>query len=575
MILQAKRLIVHCLLLALAASAGPAAAAGIVVTVDTATVRQGESFVLSFEADDVDGEPEFGPLSQDFEILGKSQRTNIGIANGRMQKSTVWQLKLLPKRAGEVPIPSIAFGSDHSEALTLTIAAPAGSDPSDIDTHAMRIEVRATPEAPYVQAQVLLTVRLTIPEDVDLVDSSIGDPHLSGGDALITLLGKPRERLAMEGGVRVRVLERSFAVFPQAHGRLTIDPIDFEGQVFEGSASVDDPFSQSIKTVKLRSKPIAIEVKPIPTAFTGKHWLPATSVELVENWSDDTKALKAGEPITRSVSLLARGVTAGQLPELEIITDKNLRSYPEQPTLDDQGRSDGVIGLRMEKHALIAQANGTVTLPEIRIPWWNTRTDKLQEAIIPARTLKVEGGPVPAAPAEGVTSTSTPVAKATGTSSAPSTAPAPTRWSIVAAMLALGWAATAAAWWYRSRRPAAVVTTVTGDARSESKNRLQVARQRVLNAARQNDAAATRHALAQWAGAIGVQPPSIESIARRFPDLAADLATLDRHLYAGGEAWRGEALRGRIEKMIVDLPDKPTPEGIGNDLPPLHPGTAS
>jgi hypothetical protein len=542
-----------------------AADGGIVVTVDTANVRQGESFVLSFEADSVDGRPDFTPLDTDFDVIGTSERTNINIVNGKMQKSTIWQLKLMAKRYGEIPIPAIAFGSMRSEALTLTVA-PDGSGGVAADT-AIRLEVAATPERPYVQAQVLVTVRLVVPEHVDLVDSAIGDPRVSGGDALITLLGKPRERLGTDNGERARIIERTYALFPQQHGNVTIEPIEFEGQVFEGAASLDDPFSQSIRTVRLKSQPIALEVRPIPPGFKGRHWLPAASVELVENWSDDTDVLKAGEPITRSVSLLARGVTAGQLPELDVLDDAKIRSYPEQPTLDDQGRSDGVIGLRMEKHALIAQANGEVTLPEIRVPWWNTVTDRAEEAVIPARTLMVEGGapavpsPAPAAASGSATAGAAPL---------PASVPAaPGHWPWLAAFLAAGWAATVFGWWQATRRRHPSARPAAGDEGMD----LSAASARVVAAARRNDASDTRRQLLAWATAARLQPPAPETIARRFPSMAAPLAELERQLYAGTAAgpWRGQTLAEQFAALRVE---DGSARAQAPALSPLHPNPA-
>ncbi len=517
---------------------GPARAA-ITTTVASDEIRVGQSFVLTFQGDTDAARPDLSPLQQDFEVLGTAQRTSISIENGRATRSNVWQVSLIPRRAGNVTIPSIDFGAARSQPLTIAIAPAAGG--GDDEGNNLRLEVTATPQTPYVQQQVLLTVRLYVPQEVDLVDSAFGDPRLSGGDALITAVGKARERQRVERGVRERVIERTYAVFPQGHGELVIEPVTFEGQVFDSHATIDNPFGQSIRTQRLQSEPIRLRVKPVPKEFRGRHWLPAQSLTLVENWSEENATVKAGEPITRSLTLLAKGLTAGQLPEIAVPMPDVVKSYPEAPVLDDHGRSEGVTGLRMEKQALIINANGTVTLPEIRVPWWNTRTDRPEEAVIPAHTLQVVGG----ATAQSVAPVSPAPAPAPEAAAAASPAPPPARehpfWRHLAVLLALGWALTSWAWW-RARAPAANRNgRHPGTAPSGSEATTIAAE--VLAHARNDNAAQARQALQRWARCREIVPATLDGIARRHPELTQALQDLDRCLYAGNAAaWSGAEL---------------------------------
>ncbi|MFO1435448.1 MAG: BatD family protein [Gammaproteobacteria bacterium] len=543
----------------------------ITAAVDRAEVRVGESFVLSYQASNFDAEPDFTPLDKDFEVLGTSRRTNIAIDNGHITKTTSWQLKLIPKHTGQIAIPAITFGSDHAPALTLNVAANGNGPGANADNTAMRLEVTATPESPYVQAQVLLTVRLFVPDSIDLVDSSFGDPKINGGDALITALGKARERSTLDNGVHVRIFERDYAIFPQKHGRMVIEPMMFEGQVFEGAATTDDPFGQSVRTYQLQSKPIVVDVKPVPTEFKGKHWLPAEKINLVENWSDDVATLKTGEPITRSVTLMAKGLTAGQLPEVDAANDPAFNTYPEQPTLDDQARSDGVTGLRMEKRALIAQTPGRHSLPEIRIPWWNTITDKPEVAILPARTFDVEGEvaakPAPAdvaQPERKKLVSPSPNQTASNTASPEVAARSERLWRWLALGLALGWACSMVLWWASRRQP----TTAPQIAKAPNLRQLHAA---VLAHARANDSAATRTSILNWAAAAGLINPSIEIIAQRFPALRSDLRALETHLYAATtQPWSGAALAKSFSTVSHDAAIAVNTVDTVSLLPPLY-----
>jgi hypothetical protein len=82
---------------------------------------------------------------------------------------------------------------------------------------------------------------------------------------------------------------------------------------------------------------VTLEVKPAPATFTGRHWLSAEQLVLKEEWSGDNQEMKVGEPLTRTLRILANGATVGQLPELNVgQTDDKLKTYPDQPVLQEQ-----------------------------------------------------------------------------------------------------------------------------------------------------------------------------------------------------------------------------------------------
>ena len=121
------------LLLLTALVGAPGYAATIEASIDRMTVQENESVNLTFSSDaDVEDDPDFSPLEKDFRILNRSQSSNISIINGRVSRQITWQLMLMPKRSGDLTIPSIAFGRDQSNALSLRRLArtpsPSGKD---------------------------------------------------------------------------------------------------------------------------------------------------------------------------------------------------------------------------------------------------------------------------------------------------------------------------------------------------------------------------------------------------------------------------------------------------------------
>ena len=118
-------------------------------------------------------------------------------------------------------------------------------------------------------------------------------------------------------GVTYMVIERKYAIFPQKSGVITIKPLVLTADVISRGKQNPNTFFNSQMTQRriVKSNAVTLNVQAIPSTFTG-HWLAAEHVELTQTWSDDTSQMKVGEPLTRTIKLVANGSTVGQLPEL-------------------------------------------------------------------------------------------------------------------------------------------------------------------------------------------------------------------------------------------------------------------
>lgn len=369
------------------------AAAHITAAVDRNPISLDESFQIIFTANESpDDDPNFAPLEQDFKILGQSRSSNISVINGTATRSTRWVLKVIAKRAGNVTIPAIKFGNDVSQALAISVTQQAASKNIDTDQE-LYLEVEATPQSPYVQSQVLYTLRLY--RRVDLAQASLSDPELA--DAVVEKLGDDSNYSTQVNGVNYLVTERKYAIFPQKSGSLTIKPLELNAEVVSsnGRPRFNGFFNpQSTQTKRIESKAITLDVKPVPSAFTGKHWLSAEQLEIKQEWSGDFQQMKVGEPITRTLTLQVKGATVGQLPELNTLkTNNQIKAYPDQPTLQEQKNADGVVALREEKIAIIPSQSGDYSLPAIEIPWFNSQTQKMEIAKLPETTITAIAAP--------------------------------------------------------------------------------------------------------------------------------------------------------------------------------------
>jgi hypothetical protein len=542
--------------------------------VDRNPVAEHESFTLTLESDgEIDGSPDLSPLQQDFAVQGQGKSSSLMIVNGAVTRKTRWQIRLIAKRGGQLQIPSIGVGGERSQALTVTVA-PASQIPSSPAGGDLFLEVSAAPLTVYVQQQVIYTVRLY--RAVNLANgSTLSEPALPGGDAVVEKLGQDKEFATLRNGMRYEVIERNYAINPQKSGGLDIAPLVFDGDIIQGNPGGGifgfGPFNQSTRHKRLRSQAEHITVNPIPASFRGGQWLPARSLQLMETWSPNPPDFVVGQAVTRTVAAMADGLTASQLPVLDGGAVGGLKRYPDQPSLKDTQGNAGVTGVRTEKIAYIPTQAGSVTLPVIMIPWWNTVTDRMEVATLPAQSFTV----LPA-PAGGGASPPLPAGSATPQPGAPAVVasrpalpqPGSDRWPWIALLLGSGWLATLFAWWWRTRRVAARRESRA----SEEDGSLHRLEKSLRASCLANDAVAAKGAVLAWARRRWPEHPPISLIAvarRCAAPVSEALLELDRSLYGQTAAtWQGQGLWRQFAAHRIGKKDKAGSKDDGLD--PLY-----
>ena len=521
-------------LLVLAMFSPFAALAAISVGLDRNPVEVNESFQLVFTLDEApDQDPDFSPLHEHFVILGNNRSSSISIVNGQYERSVKWTLQLMAKEAGEFEIPPVRFDDEQSTALKVTVK-PASQSP--LQRGQIALEMRADRGEAYVQSQVIVTLRLL--SAVDLSAYQFGDISVGGIDTVVEPLGDVRQYQTRIANKAYLVLEKQFALFPQQTGRLDIKPVLAEVRL--PSRRSFDPFRSGGEVRRLRSPAVSVEVLPVPEGFDAPYWLPAKRLELRQQWQGDLAALVAGEPVTRSISIVADGLTAAQLPELPLAAIDGIKQYPDQPVLENQRLSNGLRGSREQKVALIPGAAGSYRVPEISVPWWNLETGRLEIARLPAREIIVaaaaEAAPTPAQ--EEPSAAVEPVPATEAASDSADNGPGPWPWLSLA--LACGWGLSAFYWWQASRRRSSGVEPSTSD------HGLREARRALQRACEADDAAAAREALLVWGRAL-LAPRSIANLHQLCiilgEPLTREVDKLNLSRYARSpEAWRGEEL---------------------------------
>lgn len=407
-------------------------------------------------------------------------------------------------------------------AATAVVPAPLAAAGADF-----WLETALEPQPVYVQARATLTLRLF--QAVDIRELALHAP--SAELAELQPIGEASLDEAVRDGRRYRVTERRFQVFPFASGELTL-----AGAHATGSVPLRGAAPGTRETLRIDVPPAVLTVRPIPAGVGSEPWLPAETLQLSDAWEDGVATARAGESLRRVIRIEAKGLAAAQLPELRP-AGVDFSAHAEPPRLEDRIDDDQLVGVREQAWRIVPSREGSLEIPPVRLRWWNVKTDRPEDAILPSRTIEVSAGVAPPvepshAPEAAHASSSAPppdaqtAAPRDGNDRRVALAAA----LVAAATLGLGsWAA-----W--SRRPGVA------------------ARRRLHRACRRGDALAAREALLQWGRELwpGSPPQSLGALGEKLPtaDARREVAELDRHLYgpAPGD-WHGHLLARSLRQV--------------------------
>lgn len=539
-----------------------------IASIDRNPVVEHSAFTLTVTSAESLTRDAFVPeqLISDFEIRGTSVSSSTSIINGERSRTTEWRVTLLAPGAGSYTIPSFAIGSSRTAPIQVEVIA-ATEQPSQ--NRNSFIEASLSNENPYVQQQVTYTVKLYLGEQLET--GSLSLPALE--HASVEQLGQDRQSQEVIDGKLFQVLTRTYAITPRRSGEFTVPGVRFDGRVRRTQPGSFSALGR-IEPVSTRSPDLAIEVRPRPAGFVGE-WLPSEQVTLEEQWEPESTRYIIGEPITRRITITAAGARPEQLPMPLVQYPDEFRVYPDR----GQQESTLIRGIPIARAtytaAIVPASAGEFTLPAVRIPWWNTRTEKLEFAELPERSVTISVPPgglhVPGSvESERSSPSSSSANQAVSGDAEHEIATAPkerteliTYWQLASALLAAGWLLTGLLWWLnRTKQKAATVEHVPLNVRQSLHN--------LKLACKNNSAPLVRSALLAWHQERTGEPArGLFHVASALNSeaLATHLHGIEATLYSKEpQQWRNGA---ELWKCVQGLHQKSKPKN--GDLPHLYP----
>ncbi len=381
------------LLALLAVSQTTFALTKITASVDANPVMSNESIVLTVIADDSVERNSLNttPLLKDFILARTEVSSQTNMVNFKTTRTTRWQIVLMPRRTGKLVIPALTVDGYHSKAINVEVIEQGSAN----STQQQDIFITAdlSEHDVYVQQLLALTIKLHI--GVQLQRGSLTEPNLP--NAIIEQIGKDTESDGIINGKRYRIIERTYAITPEQSGKFTLDTPMFSGDIMVQSKRRSGFLSfGETKPVNISGDKLTLTVRPIPDNYpidANNPWLPSELLTLHQEWqpisSQGKNEFKVGEPITRTITLTAAGLGKAQLPKIIMNAPAGLKIYPDQAELHSSLTKERLISQKRQNFALVASHAGEYTLPKITIAWWNTVTNKYQQAVLAEQTITV------------------------------------------------------------------------------------------------------------------------------------------------------------------------------------------
>lgn len=366
----------------------------VTATIDANPVVSNESIVLTVIADDsVERDSlDTSPLVKDFILARTEVSSQTSMINFKTTRTTTWQIVLIPRKTGNLIIPPLNIDGHQSQAINVQVVEQ-GNTANSAQQKDIFVTAELSANDVYVQQLLTLTIKLHI--GIQLQRGSLTEPSLT--NATIEQIGKDSESDGIVKGKRYRIIERTYAITPEQSGEFTLNTPMFSGDVMVQSTRRSGFLSfGETKPINILGKKLSLKVRPIPENYpidATNSWLPSELLTLHQEWqpvpSQDQSAFKVGEPITRTITLTAAGLAKAQLPKIVMNAPTGLKIYPDQAELHSNLTKERLISQKRQNFALVASHAGEYVLPKITIAWWNTVTNKYQQAILPEQTITV------------------------------------------------------------------------------------------------------------------------------------------------------------------------------------------
>lgn len=183
-------------------------------------------------------------------------------------------------------------------------------------------------------------------------------------------------------------VQRSYRIYPLQPGSFSLPPASI-------LVTYPKPGETDPTQIELPLEPVTFTAQ-VPAGAEGLNPLIIAENFEIEQTLDAPTELSPGDAVTRILTAKITGTTPIMIPSLTPeFTSEAARGYPEDPIVSDTEDRGQLSGSRVEETTYLATAPGTMTLPPVKLDWFNTETNTIETVNIEGSEIKVTGAAVP------------------------------------------------------------------------------------------------------------------------------------------------------------------------------------
>ncbi len=381
--------------------------------IDRESVSAGETFQVKLELINAQAQtaPDLSVLPAELSVLGQQQQANITVLNGVQVQNLSWVLDMTCDKEGTYKIPSIPIKTNMGDLSTRPFkifVKPSSQISANTSDNSVFIDVQVEKMDPFIDEPVLyktIVYYLGETQSAELVKPK-------AENAIVEQISEAKPSRQILNGVNYKVIEVDYIITPVRTGDVVIEPSVLRGKISkdiqQARTPMDDlfaPFGGMAQIVRefipftVASKPVTLNVSPADTNVNP--WLVLYDMQIDDELGDveydqiNNRILaKAGEPISRRIRITAYGKGGESLPEIEnSFTSTDFKIYSDKAEFTKEVESgEGSIvsrikGTRIQTFTFIPQKTGMLTLPELNIPYWSLKENKIVKANLPGKVI--------------------------------------------------------------------------------------------------------------------------------------------------------------------------------------------
>ncbi|QUM81557.1 protein BatD [Moritella sp. 5] len=361
------------------------AALKITASVNQNPIVQGSSFILEIRANESISASDWdnSALLANFVVGRTSINSQSSYFNGKTTHITTLTTVLMARNIGAYTIPAFTIDGATTQPIKVNVISSATASSRGIGNRNIELKVNISENNIYVGQQFIYTTTLYIAQNTQMQSGNLIEPTVA--DGVVKQIGKDENASQIVNGKRFETITRQYAITINTAGASTITPARFEGQV---STSKRGYRFGAVTPVIIQADTLDVNIQAQPKDYKGE-WLVSDFVQLDEELQPSQENYQQGEPITRTVTLTVANVDKSALPVLTVNWPQTVKVYPDKPQLTSFAQQNSYFAQQVLSFAIIPNQLGELTLPEISVPWFNSKTQQQEWATLPAKTVTI------------------------------------------------------------------------------------------------------------------------------------------------------------------------------------------